>query len=88
MGHRELKFLPEHNVVVSSSWDKTVLPLDSYIKTDVAQVKVWDARQPNPVVSLQLSERAHCMDARNTALVVGTADRKLSVFELAGMSSL
>lgn len=52
---RNMKFVPELNVLVTSSWD--------------GSVRVWDARSPQPVAAYQLSERAYAMDAKNTNLV-------------------
>lgn len=63
-----VSFSSELGVVLSASWDKTV--------------RVWDTRQQSPVFTLQLSDKAHCMDCRGAALVVGTADRKLNVYDL------
>ena len=59
-------------MVIATSWDKTM--------------KLFDARQPNPAVSVTLSERIYCMDAINVGngsnglAVCCTADRKCSVF--------
>lgn len=63
-----VKFSSELGVVLSSSWDGTV--------------RVWDARQSTPVYTIQLTNKAHCMDVRGAAMVVGTADRKLHVHDL------
>ena len=48
----------------------------------VLQVKLWDTRQPTPVHNIQLTDRAYSMDARGPAMVVGTGDRKLAVFDI------
>lgn len=63
-----VKFSSELGLVLSASWDRSV--------------RVWDTRQSTPVVSLQLPDKVHCMDVRGAAMVVGTADRKLTVYNL------
>jgi uncharacterized protein YigE (DUF2233 family) len=40
------------------------------------------ARSPNPVHTQPLSERVYAMDVRHPLLVVGTADRAITVFNL------
>lgn len=63
-----VKYSTELGLVMSASWDRTV--------------RVWDTRQPSPVATIPLSDKAHCMDVRGAAMVVGTADRKLNVYDL------
>eukprot|EP01040_Poterioochromonas_malhamensis_P021812 gene21812-26401_t len=65
---KSIKYLPDRNVVVTGSWDKTL--------------RVWDMRQPNPVAKIQLSDRVYAMDAKGQAAVVGTADRMVHVFDM------
>jgi len=65
---KAVKFLPQSNLVVTGSWDRTL--------------RLWDCRSPNAVATAQLSERVNAMDARQTAVVVGTADKMLHVFDL------
>lgn len=65
---RSVKVLSDLGVVATASWDKTV--------------KLWDTRQPTPVHNIQLTDRAYSMDARGPAMVVGTGDRKLAVFDI------
>ncbi|CAM9277205.1 unnamed protein product [Ectocarpus fasciculatus] len=67
-----VKYVPETKVVISGSWDSTI--------------KVWDARQPNPVFNLAVPERIHCMDVRHPAVVVGTADKHIRVFDMSSGS--
>lgn len=62
------KFIPDLNIVVTSSWDKTI--------------RAWDCRQPNPALTLTLSDRIYVMDARGQAMVAGTADKKISVYDI------
>lgn len=66
---RNLKFVGESNILVSSSWDKTI--------------KMWDMRQPNAVATLQHNERVYAMDAKSQAIVAVTADKQVHVYELA-----
>jgi len=65
---RCIKHLPDKNVVVTGSWDKTL--------------KVWDMRQPNAVAAWTLSERCYTMDAAGQVLVASTADKQIHVFDL------
>jgi mRNA export factor len=65
---RCMKFLPESNLLVTGSWDRSV--------------RLWDCRSPNAAAVLQMSERVFAMDARQQAIVVGTADKIVSVFQL------
>jgi mRNA export factor len=55
-------------VVASVSWDKTL--------------KYWDMRSPQPVSTITLPERAYCMDSSQKLLVVGCADRHISIIDL------
>ena len=55
--------------LVTGSWDKTV--------------KYWDCRQQQAIASLQCQERVYTMDARNSLLVIGTADRYINIVNLA-----
>ena len=70
---RNMKFLANHNVVVTGSWDKSV--------------RIWDTRSPNAVATLPMSERVYAMDAKGDAIVVGTADRKLHVFNIQNLGA-
>ncbi|KAG7666075.1 GLE2 [[Candida] subhashii] len=55
-------------VVVSGSWDKSL--------------RYWDMRSPQPMTTVQLPERVYAMDASQKLLVVGCADRHISVIDL------
>lgn len=55
-------------VVASGSWDKTL--------------KYWDMRSPQPVSTITLPERVYCMDSSQKLLVIGCADRHISVIDL------
>eukprot|EP01033_Poteriospumella_lacustris_P018162 gene18162-13039_t len=63
-----IKFLPEKQLLLTGSWDRTV--------------KLWDLRSPQPVATLPQSERVYCMDARGQVLVVGLAGRKFAIYDL------
>ena len=67
---KELFFSADLNCVVSGSWDKTI--------------KYWDVRTPSgqAQATVAVSDRVFCMDSKGPVLVVGTADKKLSVFDL------
>ncbi|KAJ1927042.1 RNA export factor gle2, partial [Linderina macrospora] len=68
---RCIRFVEADNaspIVATGSWDKTV--------------KYWDLRQPTPLGTVTLSERVYAMDSLHPLMVVGTADRKLYVFDL------
>lgn len=55
-------------VVVSGSWDKTL--------------KYWDMRLPQPISVIQLPEKVYCMDSSQKLLVVGCAERHISIIDL------
>ncbi|KAJ3184036.1 hypothetical protein HDU85_001887 [Gaertneriomyces sp. JEL0708] len=55
-------------VLVTGSWDKTL--------------KFWDLRQPQPIHTYNLGERCYAMDSAMNLLVVGTAERKIHIFNL------
>ncbi|TXT05972.1 hypothetical protein VHUM_03733 [Vanrija humicola] len=46
------------------------------------QLRYWDTRQPTPIQSLALSDRAYAMDATDKIAVVGTADRQIHIYDL------
>eukprot|EP01026_Neomeris_dumetosa_P019115 TRINITY_DN1765_c0_g1_i2.p1 TRINITY_DN1765_c0_g1~~TRINITY_DN1765_c0_g1_i2.p1 ORF type:complete len:345 (-),score=34.25 TRINITY_DN1765_c0_g1_i2:393-1427(-) len=61
-------FLPDKNMLVTGSWDKTL--------------RYWDLRSPNPAYVHQCKERVYGMHIRNQLLVVGLAERIIQVFNL------
>ncbi|KAJ4950695.1 hypothetical protein NE237_027527 [Protea cynaroides] len=65
---KEVAWIPQMNVLVTGSWDKTL--------------KYWDTRQPNPVHTQQLPDRCYALTVNHPLMVVGTADRNLIVFNL------
>lgn len=67
-GIKEVFHSTDLNCVVTGSWDKTI--------------KYWDLRSQNPVATVNVSDRIYAMDMKGHLLVVGTADKKLTVFSL------
>jgi mRNA export factor len=62
------KFLEQGNILATASWDKTL--------------KYWDLRSPQPVGTVQLPERCYTMDSKGSLLVLGLAERQISVIDL------
>lgn len=58
----------DQNIVATGSWDKTI--------------KYWDMRTPNPLGTINLSDRLYSMDSLGQLLVAATADNMLSVVNL------
>lgn len=56
-------------IIVTGSWDKTL--------------KFWDIRQQNPAATLTCSDRVYAMDAKAQLLVVGTAECRIHLMDLA-----
>jgi len=67
---KSVAFLPATNLVVSGGWDK--------------MLKFWDARQPNPVGTLQLPEKCYDLDVRDSLMVVATAGRQIISYNVQG----
>ena len=65
---KSIFWVQEMNCIVTAGWDKTV--------------RYWDGKSPTPKATLQLPERAYCMDVKYPLMVVGTADRKVIVVNL------
>jgi len=57
-----------YSCLMTSSWDKTL--------------KFWDTRSPQPMMNIQLPERAYCADVCYPMAVVGTAGRGLIIYQL------
>jgi mRNA export factor len=70
---KEVFYLDQFNVVATGSWDKTL--------------RYWDGRSPTPVGRVQLPERVYTMDARGAAVIVGTADRQVLIFDVRNPSA-
>lgn len=70
---RSVRFVDVPNsagpIIASGSWDKTV--------------KFWDIRQQSPAVSLTCADRVYTMDAKAQLLVIGTAECKIHLVNLA-----
>lgn len=54
--------------LVTGSWDKTL--------------KYWDLRQQQPISTVMLPDRVYSMDSKAKLLVVGTANRNISIIDL------
>jgi len=67
---RSVAFLDSSKLVVSGGWDK--------------KLKFWDARQQNPVGTLDLPERCYDMDAKGNLLVIACANRQVEVYDVSG----
>ena len=61
---------PNYSALMTCSWDKTI--------------KFWDTRAPNPMLSIDLPERAYCADVDYPMAVVGTAGRGIIIYQLDG----
>lgn len=58
------------NSFATAGWDK--------------RLRYWDIRSPtgNPLLDVQLSERAYAMDARGPLMVLALADRKIAIYDV------
>merc|ERR1711935_615603 len=59
---------PNYECLVTGSLDKTL--------------KLWDLRQPNPIMTFNCPERIYCLDIMGPAMVVATADRKILAYQM------
>lgn len=62
------------HMLVTGSWDKTI--------------KYWDLRSPQAAATVDMGERVYSMSVRNNTLVVGMADRWISVINLGEPSKI
>ncbi|VEU39927.1 unnamed protein product [Pseudo-nitzschia multistriata] len=67
---KSVGFLSSSNLVVSGGWDN--------------KLKFWDTRSPTPAGEFVLPERIYDLDVRGNLMVVGTANRKLYVYDVSG----
>ena len=70
---RHLAWVPELNMLVTGSWDKTL--------------KYWDLRSQGPALQYQLPERLYAMSCVYPMLVVGTAERHIQARGPGGFAS-
>lgn len=68
---RCIEFCPEVNVVITGSWDQTV--------------KLWDPRTPCSAGSFNQPDRVYTMAVCGDKLIVGTAGRRVLVWDLRNM---
>jgi len=69
-----VEFCPELGVIVTGSWD--------------SQVKIWDPRQKTCVGTYDQTDRVYTMALSEERLVVGTAGRKVMVWDLRNMGAI
>lgn len=69
-----VEFCPELGLLVSGSWDQ--------------QVKVWDPRQKKCLGTYDQTERVYTMALSEERLVVGTAGRRVMVWDLRNMGAI
>lgn len=69
---RCVHYSPEANLVITGSWDK--------------YVKLWDPRASTCVGSYEQPDKVYTMDTSDLKLVVGTANRKIRIWNLGNMS--
>ncbi len=65
---RHCHYVASMNMLVTGGWDRTL--------------KFWDCRSPTPANTQQLPERVYAMDVLHPLLVVGTADRNITIYNL------
>lgn len=69
---RTVEVAPETNAIVTGGWD--------------SMVKMWDSRSPSEVGTFPQPDRVYTMAIVNSTLVVGTAGRRVLVWDLRNMS--
>jgi cell cycle arrest protein BUB3 len=68
---RCVHYSPLVNLIITGSWDKLV--------------KLWDPRSPNCVGTYEQPDKVYAMDSCDDKLVVGTAGRKIRIWNLSNM---
>merc|ERR1711879_4158 len=61
-------YIDELQMLCTGSWDKTL--------------RYWDGRSPTPAATVNLPERAYCMDVAYPLAVVATAERHVLIYNL------
>jgi mRNA export factor len=67
---KSVAFLPTSNMIVSGGWDN--------------MLKFWDARQQNPVGTLQLPDKCYAVDVKGSLMVVACAGRHILTYDVQG----
>ncbi|EAU85308.2 polyA+ RNA export [Coprinopsis cinerea okayama7 len=65
---------PQAGILATGSWDKTI--------------KYWDLRTPNPVATVTLPERCYTFDIQFPLMVVGTAERRIQIYNLSNPTTV
>jgi len=67
-----IKFIPERNIIMTGGWDRKVC--------------YWDGKNSAPILTVNLPEKYYCGDVSGDLLAVGTAERKIVIYNLANPS--
>ncbi|CAF0808142.1 unnamed protein product [Adineta ricciae] len=70
---RCVHYSPEMNILITGSWDSSI--------------KFWDSRVPNCLGTCSLPDKVYTLDSAGELLVVGTAQRKVSIWDLRKIST-
>lgn len=77
-------------VLITAGWDKKLKVRDNFVAckhiADLSQY--WDLRSPNPIATLDLSDRAYSMSVAQQLLVCATGDRQLHVINLSNPTTI